>query len=109
VLVLAVCAFTAAGHDSSTAIAEWAAGCSRESLLLLGGRPDPLTGRVRPPSTRTFRRVFEDQRGRAQPGALRLPGGHAARSAGRTARSHPARARAAPGRRGRPFGSVLAT
>jgi predicted transposase YbfD/YdcC len=58
VLALAVCAFTAAGHDSPTAIAEWAAGCSRESLLLLGGRPDPLTGRVRPPSTRTFRRVF---------------------------------------------------
>jgi hypothetical protein len=27
VLVLAVCAFTAAGHDSPTAIAEWAAGC----------------------------------------------------------------------------------
>lgn len=58
VLALAVCAFTAAGHDSPTAIAEWAAGCSREVLLLLGGRPDPLTGRVRPPSTRTFRRVF---------------------------------------------------
>jgi predicted transposase YbfD/YdcC len=58
VLALAVCAFTVAGHDSPTAIAEWAAGCSRETLLLLGGRPDPLTGRVRPPSTRTFRRVF---------------------------------------------------
>jgi predicted transposase YbfD/YdcC len=58
VLALAVCAFTAAGHDSPTAIAEWAAGCSREALLILGGRPDPLTGRVWPPSTRTFRRVF---------------------------------------------------
>ena len=58
VLALAVCAFTAAGHDSPTAIAEWAAGCPREALLILGGRPDPLTGRVRPPSTRTFRRVF---------------------------------------------------
>lgn len=58
VLALAVCAFTAAGHDSPTAIAEWAAACSREALLVLGGRPDPLTGRVRPPSTRTFRRVF---------------------------------------------------
>jgi hypothetical protein len=45
VLVRAVCAFTAAGHDSPTAIAEWAAGCSREALLVLGGRP-------------TFRRVF---------------------------------------------------
>ena len=58
VLALAVCAFTAAGHDSPTAIAEWAASCSRETLLILGGRPDPLTGRVWPPSTRTFRRVF---------------------------------------------------
>ena len=58
VLALAVCAFTAAGHDSPTAIAEWAAGCPREALLILGGRPDPLTGRVWPPSTRTFRRVF---------------------------------------------------
>jgi predicted transposase YbfD/YdcC len=60
VLALAVCAFTAAGHDSPTAIAEWAAGCSGEALLILGGRPDPLTveRRVRPPSTRTFRRVF---------------------------------------------------
>ena len=58
VLALAVCAFTAAGHDSPTAIAEWAAGCSRQTLLVLGGRPDPLTRRVRPPSTRTFRRVF---------------------------------------------------
>jgi hypothetical protein len=58
VLALAVCAFTAAGHDSPTAIAEWAADCPREALLILGGRPDPLTGRVRPPSTRAFRRVF---------------------------------------------------
>ena len=58
ILALAVCAFTAAGHDSPTAIAEWAAGCSRQTLLILGGRPDPLTGRTWPPSTRTFRRVF---------------------------------------------------
>ena len=27
VLALAVCAFTAAGHDSPTAVAEWAVGC----------------------------------------------------------------------------------
>jgi hypothetical protein len=58
VLALAVCAFTAAGHDSPAAIAEWAAGCPRETLLILGGRPDPLTGHVRAPSGRTFRRVF---------------------------------------------------
>ena len=58
VLALAVCAFTAAGHDSPTAIAEWAADCSRETLLILGGRPDPLTRHVWPPAARTFRRVF---------------------------------------------------
>ena len=58
VLALAVFAFTAAGHDSPTAIAEWAAGCSRDTLLALGGRPDLLTGRTWPPSTRTFRRVL---------------------------------------------------
>ena len=58
VLALAVCAFTAAGHDSPAAAAEWAAGCSRKTLLVLGGRPDPLTGQVWPPAARTFGRVF---------------------------------------------------
>ena len=58
VLALAVCAFTAAGHDSPSAIADWAAGCSQETLRALGGRRDPLTGQVRPPCERTFRRVF---------------------------------------------------
>jgi alkyl sulfatase BDS1-like metallo-beta-lactamase superfamily hydrolase len=32
VLALAVCAFTAAGHDSPPAIADWAAGCSQAAL-----------------------------------------------------------------------------
>ncbi len=58
VLALAVCAFTAAGHDSASAVAEWAAGCPQDALLILGGRPDPLTGRVWPPSARTFGRVL---------------------------------------------------
>jgi predicted transposase YbfD/YdcC len=58
VLGLAVCAFNAAGHDSPVAIAEWAAGCSQGTLALLGGRRDPWTRRIRPPSTRTFSRVF---------------------------------------------------
>ena len=57
-LALAVCAFTAAGHDSPSAIADWAAGCSQEMLAALGGRRDPLAGQVRPPCERTFRRVF---------------------------------------------------
>jgi predicted transposase YbfD/YdcC len=58
VLVLAVCAFTAAGHDSPVAIAEWAAACSQPTLAALGGRRDPWSGRVRPPSARTFSQVF---------------------------------------------------
>jgi predicted transposase YbfD/YdcC len=58
VLALAICAFTAAGHDSPVAIAEWAAGCSQFTLAALGGRRDAWTGRVRPPSARTFSRVF---------------------------------------------------
>lgn len=58
VLALAVCAFTAAGHDSASAVAEWAAGCSQDTLLILGGRPDPLTRRAWPPSARTFGRVL---------------------------------------------------
>ena len=48
VLALAVCAFTAAGHDSPSAIADWASGCSQEVLVILGGRRDPWTRQVRP-------------------------------------------------------------
>jgi len=59
VLGLAVCAFTAAGHDSPEAVAQWAAGCWQETLAVLGGRRDPWTRRIRPPSVRTFARVFE--------------------------------------------------
>lgn len=58
VLALAVCAFTAAGHDSPSAIADWASGCSQQALAALGGRPDPWTRMIRPPCERTFRRVF---------------------------------------------------
>ena len=58
VLALAICAFTAAGHDSPAAVAEWAAGCAQDTLAVLGGRRDPWTGRIRPPSVRTFSRVF---------------------------------------------------
>jgi DDE_Tnp_1-associated len=58
VLALAVCAFTAAGHDSPSAIADWAAGCDQDGLAALGGRRDPLSGLVRPPCERTFRRIF---------------------------------------------------
>jgi predicted transposase YbfD/YdcC len=59
VLALAVCAFTAAGHDSPTAIAEWARDCSRETLLALGARPCLLTGLAWAPSARTFSRILQ--------------------------------------------------
>lgn len=58
VLALAICAFTAAGHDSPAAAAEWAAGCSQHTLAVLGGRRDPWAQRIRAPSARTFARVF---------------------------------------------------
>jgi hypothetical protein len=58
VLALAVCAFTAAGHDSPEAVAEWAACCSQATRQPLGGRRDPWAGRIRPPSVRTFSRIF---------------------------------------------------
>jgi len=49
---LAVCAFTSAGHDSPSTIADWAAGRCQETLAVLGGRRDPWTGKVRPPCER---------------------------------------------------------
>jgi DDE_Tnp_1-associated len=58
VLALAICAFTAAGHDSPVAVAEWAAGCSKDTLAVLGGQRDPWARWIRPPSARTFARVF---------------------------------------------------
>jgi predicted transposase YbfD/YdcC len=58
VLALAICEFTAAGHDSPAAVAEWAAGCAQDTLAVLGGRRDPWSRRIRPPSARTFSRVF---------------------------------------------------
>jgi predicted transposase YbfD/YdcC len=58
VLALAACAFTAAGHDSPSAVAEWAAGCCQATLAVLGGRRGLWTRRVRLPGARTFARVF---------------------------------------------------
>lgn len=59
VLALAVCAYTAAGHDCAEAVAEWAVGCSQQTLAALGGRRDPWSMRIRPPSARTFGRILE--------------------------------------------------
>jgi DDE_Tnp_1-associated len=59
VLAMVACAYTAAGHEEAIAVAEWAAGCSQETLAALGGRRDPWARTIRPPSTRTFARIFE--------------------------------------------------
>ena len=56
--MLAICAFTVAGHDSPAAVAEWTVGCSQRTLAVLGGRRDPWAQRIRAPSARTFARVF---------------------------------------------------
>jgi hypothetical protein len=58
VLGLAVCAMTSVGVDSVTAIGEWAADCSQQTLQALGGRLDPFRRRYRAPSIRTFGRVL---------------------------------------------------
>ena len=99
VLALAVCAFTAAGHDPPAAVAEWAVGGAQQTLALLGGRRDPWARRIRPPSARTFSRVFTHIDAEAFNAALY--GYLAAMPARRPARRDPARARTAPRRRGR--------
>jgi len=57
VLALAVCAFTGAGHDSPVAIAEWAAGCARETLASWAGAVTCGPGGSRH-RARAFSRVF---------------------------------------------------
>ena len=114
VLALAVCAFTAAGHDSPSAVAEWAAGCCQATLAVLGGRRDPWTRRVRPPSARTFARVFAGidaeafnaalygwlaavpASGAAPPRRLRRPGARRSCWSRRPRTARPSAARSAP-------------
>lgn len=57
ILGVAVCALASAGHDTLTAIGEWAGRASQETLAALGVRRDPLTGRRTPPAEATVRRV----------------------------------------------------
>jgi predicted transposase YbfD/YdcC len=58
VLALAVCAYTSAGYDCAGAVAEWAVGCSQQTLAMLGGRRDPWSMRIWPPSARTLGRIL---------------------------------------------------
>lgn len=57
VLAVAVCAVLT-GSRTYRAMADYAAGLSGEVLLRLGFRPSPNTGKLRPPSEPTIRRVL---------------------------------------------------
>jgi predicted transposase YbfD/YdcC len=58
VLGVAVAATAAVGHDSISALAQWAAEVPSRVLACLGGRADPFTGQVAAPSRHTFGRVL---------------------------------------------------
>ncbi|WTF17104.1 transposase family protein [Streptomyces sp. NBC_01601] len=57
-LAVGVCALTSAGHNSLTAIAEWARRCDQDVLARLGCPLDPFAGRFKAPGERTLRDVF---------------------------------------------------
>ncbi|MER5225178.1 ISAs1 family transposase [Streptomyces flaveus] len=69
-LAVGVCAMTSAGHNSLTAIGEWARRCDQEVLARLGCPFDPFTGRFRAPGERTLRDAFA----RVDPAALTAAG-----------------------------------
>ncbi|MER5477549.1 ISAs1 family transposase [Streptomyces sp. NPDC002734] len=57
-LLTAAAAAVLAGAASVTAIGEWIADAPQRVLALLGFRPDPLTGLIRPPHATTVRLVL---------------------------------------------------
>ncbi|MFJ9112598.1 ISAs1 family transposase [Streptomyces sp. NPDC102283] len=57
-LLTAAAAAVLAGAASVTAIGEWVADAPQRVLSLLGFRPDPLTGLIRPPHATTVRLVL---------------------------------------------------
>jgi len=52
-LAIGVCAISAAGHNTLTAIADWVRRCDQRELSRLGCPFNPLTGRYRVPDERT--------------------------------------------------------
>jgi predicted transposase YbfD/YdcC len=58
-LAIAVCAFTAAGHDRLTAVGQWIARASQDDLARLRAPYDPVTGRFRAPDEKTIRTVLD--------------------------------------------------
>lgn len=57
-LLTSAAAAVLAGAASITAIGEWVADAPQRVLALLGFRPDPLTGLIRPPHATTVRLVL---------------------------------------------------
>lgn len=57
-LAIGVCALSAAGHNSLTAIAEWVRRCEQRDLSRLGCPFNPFTGRYRVPDERTLRDAY---------------------------------------------------
>jgi predicted transposase YbfD/YdcC len=57
-LAIAVCAFTAAGHDGFTAVGQWIAKATQADLARMGAPYDPLSGTYRAPDEKTIRAVL---------------------------------------------------
>src|SRR2546425_12619655 len=58
-VAVAVCAFTAAGHDRLTAVGQWVKRASQADLARLRAPFDPLAGRYRAPDEKTIRVVWD--------------------------------------------------
>jgi predicted transposase YbfD/YdcC len=69
-LAIGVCAVSAAGHNTMTAVAEWVRRCDPAELSRLGCPFNPLTGRYRVPDERTLREAYS----RVDPGGLAAAG-----------------------------------
>lgn len=69
-LAIGVCAVSAAGHNTLTAVAEWVRRCDPVELSRLGCPFNPLTGRYRVPDERTLREAYS----RVDPGGLAAVG-----------------------------------
>lgn len=69
-LAIGVCAFSAAGHNTVTAIADWVAHLDPVLLSRLGCPFNPMTGRYRVPDERTLRDAYS----RVDPSVLAAAG-----------------------------------
>lgn len=58
-VAVALCAFTAAGHDRLSAVGQWVKRASQAELARLGCPYDPPSGRYRAPDEKTIRTVLD--------------------------------------------------